>query len=66
MKFEFSDKNQQYQYFFEVNDIRDLKHVILSVKYQGAKFPDAVQSKVEFFMNTDEWKRFVEQINMIK
>ena len=66
MKYEISDKFQQYQYFLEVNDIRELKHVELSIKYQGAKFPDAIQSKVEFFLNPEEWKRFAEIITSIR
>lgn len=65
MKYEISDQYQQYQYHLEVSDIRELKHVVLSIKYQGAKFPDAVQSKVEFFLNQDEWKRFVNTVNNI-
>lgn len=60
MKFEFSDKNQQYQYFLDVNQVKDLKHMKLSMKYQGAKFPDAIQSQVEFFLNESEWERFKE------
>ena len=66
MKYEISDQHQQYQYFLEVEDIRELKHVKLLTKYQGAKFPDAIQSKVEFFLNQDEWKRLVEAITSVK
>lgn len=66
MKYEFSDQHQQYQYFLEVNDVLETKHVVLSVKYQGAKFPDAVQSKVEFFLNPSEWKRLVDTLNTIE
>jgi hypothetical protein len=63
---EISDQHQQYQYFLEVNDIRELKHVKITTKYQGAKFPDAIQSKVEFFLNQDEWKRLVEAVTSVK
>jgi hypothetical protein len=66
MRFEISDQYQQYQYFLEVDDIRELKHVKLFTKYQGAKFPDAIQTKVEFFLNQDEWKRLVDSVNSIK
>jgi hypothetical protein len=66
MRFEISDQYQQYQYFLEVDDIRELKHVKVFTKYQGAKFPDAIQTKVEFFLNQDEWKRLVETVNSIK
>jgi hypothetical protein len=66
MIYEISDHYQQYQYFLEVNDIRELKHVKIMTKYQGAKFPDAIQSKVEFFLNQDEWKRLVEAVTSIK
>ena len=67
MKYEISDQYQQYQYFLEVNDIEPkLKHVTLSIKYQGAKFPDAIQSKVEFFMNPGEWNRLVDTLASIK
>lgn len=65
MKFEFSDAHQQYQYFLEVENIRELKGVKLSIKYQGAKFPDAIQSKVEFFLNSSEWERFKKIIGEI-
>jgi len=67
MKYEISDQYQQYQYFLEVNDIEPkLKHVTLAIKYQGAKFPDAIQSKVEFFLNPGEWNRLVETLTSIK
>ena len=66
MKYEISDQYQQYQYFLEVNDIRELKHVKVTTKYQGAKFPDAIQSKVEFFLNPGEWNRLVETLTSIK
>jgi hypothetical protein len=66
MKYEISDQNQQYQYFLDVGDVRELKHVSLSIKYQGAKFPDAIQSKIEFFLNPDEWKRLVDTLTSIK
>lgn len=58
MRHLFSDQNQQHQYFIEFNKIGDLFHVILSIKYQGAKFPDAIQSKVEFYLNENELRRF--------
>jgi hypothetical protein len=66
MKYEISDQYQQYQYFLDVEDIRELKHVTLSIKYQGAKFPDAIQSKVEFFLNPGEWNRLVDTLASIK
>jgi hypothetical protein len=66
MRYEISDQHQQYQYFLDVEDIRELKHVTLSIKYQGAKFPDAIQSKVEFFLNPGEWNRLVETLTNIK
>jgi len=66
MRYEISDKYQQYQYFLDVENVLELKHVKLSVKYQGAKFPDAIQSRVEFFLNEDEWKRLVETLTNIK
>lgn len=65
MKHEFSDYYQQYQYFLEVEPIRELKRLALSLKYQGAKFPDGVQSKTEIFLNTAEWQRLKEIINSI-
>jgi hypothetical protein len=66
MRYEISDQYQQYQYFLDVEDIRDLKHVTLSIKYQGAKYPDAIQSRVEFFLNPGEWKRLVDTLASIK
>jgi hypothetical protein len=66
MRYEISDQHQQYQYFLDVEDIRELKHVTLSIKYQGAKFPDAIQSKVEFFLNPGEWNRLVDTLTSLK
>ena len=66
MRHVISDQYQQYEYFLDIEDIRELKRVKLSVKYQGAKFPDAIQSQVEFFLNPDEWNRLVETLNTIK
>lgn len=66
MKFEFSEPHQQYQYFLEVTDIRELKHVKLSIKYQGAKFPDAIQSQSEFFLNAKEWQNLKDSINSLE
>ena len=65
MKHEFSDNYQQYQYFLEVEPIRELKRLALSLKYQGAKFPDGVQSKTEIFLNAAEWQRLKDIINSI-
>jgi hypothetical protein len=56
MIYEISEPYQQYQYFVEVDDIRELKHVKITTKYQGAKFPDAIQTKVEFFLSKKEWE----------
>lgn len=53
-----SDEYQQYQYFVSVDDIRELKHVKIETKYQGAKFPDALRTQVEFFLNPAEYQRF--------
>ena len=58
-----SDQYQQYQYFISVEDIRELKHIRIETKFQGAKFPDAVQSKVEFFLNPGEYERLKEFLN---
>ena len=66
MRYEISDQHQQYQYFLDVSDIRELKRVELSIKYQGAKFPDAIQSKVEFFLNPGEWNRLVDTLTNLK
>ena len=66
MRYEISDQYQQYQYFLDVENTLELKHVKLSVKYQGAKFPDDIQSRVEFFLNPAEWKRLVETLTNIK
>ncbi len=66
MRHVISDQYQQYEYFLDIEDVRELKHVKLSVRYQGAKFPDSIQSRVEFFLNTDEWKRLVDTLSAIK
>jgi hypothetical protein len=66
MRHVISDQYQQYEYFLDIEDIRELKYVKLSVKYQGAKFPDVIQSQVEFFLNPDEWKRLVDTLTSIK
>ena len=65
MKYTFSDEYQQYQYFLDVEQIRDLKRVAVSLKYQGAKFPDGVQSRTEIFLNATEWQRFKDLVNSI-
>lgn len=56
MRHEISEPYQQYQYFVEVNDIRELKHIKFTTKFQGAKFPDAIQTKLEFFLSEKEWE----------
>ena len=66
MRYEFSDEYQQYQYFLDVEQIRELKRVAVSLKYQGAKFPDGIQSRTEIFMNDTEWQRFKKIINTIE
>jgi len=58
-----SDEYQQYQYFVSVDDVRELKHIKIETKFQGAKFPDAVQAKVEFFLNAQEYERFKAVLN---
>ena len=58
-----SDEYQQYQYFVSVDDVRDLKHIKIETKFQGAKFPDAIQSKVEFFLNAAEYQRIKDVFN---
>lgn len=58
-----SDQYQQYQYFISIDDVRELKHIRIETKFQGAKFPDAVQSKVEFFLNPGEYERLKEFLN---
>lgn len=65
MIFDISDKYQQYSYQLEVNDVRELKHVKLTTKYQGAKFPDAIQTKVELFLHPSEWLRLKAAINSV-
>ena len=56
MIYEISEPHQQYRYFIEISDVRELKHVKFTTSYQGAKFPDAVQSKVELFLSEKEWE----------
>jgi len=56
-KYIISDQYQQYQYFISIDNVGDLKHIKIETKFQGAKFPDAVQSKVEFFLNRYEYDR---------
>ena len=58
-----SDENQQYQYYVSVDKVGDLKHIKIETKFQGAKFPDAVQAKVEFFLNRFEYERFKDALN---
>jgi hypothetical protein len=56
MRYEISEPYQQYQYFIEVNDVRNLKHIKFTTAFQGAKFPDASQTKLEFFLTEIEWE----------
>lgn len=58
MRYEISEPYQQYQYFIEIDNIREMKHIKIATKFQGAKFPDAIQSKVEFFLSEKEWENF--------
>lgn len=58
-----SDDYQQYQYFVTVDEVREYKHVKIETKYQGAKFPDAIQTKIEFFLNAQEYERFKAVLN---
>lgn len=60
-----SDEFQQYKYVLEVTDVRDYKFVKLSTQYQGVKFPDAVQSRVEMFLNAGEWQNFKDAVNKL-
>lgn len=62
-RFIISDEYQQYQYILSLEDIRELKHIKIETKFQGAKFPDAVQAKVEFFLNANEYQRFKDALN---
>lgn len=65
IRFEFSEPFQQYRYFVTTKDIGDLKHFILELEYHGAKHPDALRSRSEFFMNKNEWKNFKDIINAV-
>jgi len=58
-----SDQYQQYQYYVSVDNVGDLKHIKIETKFQGAKFPDAIQSKVEFFLNAAEYQRIKDVFN---
>ena len=60
-----SEEFQQYKYVLEVTDVREYKFVKLSTQYQGAKFPDALQSKVEMFLNAQEWQNFKDAVNKV-
>lgn len=63
MKQMISDEYQQYQYLVTVEDHGHFKMLKVETKYQGAKFPDAVQSKVEMFLNKNEYERLKEVLN---
>ena len=65
IRFEFSEPFQQYRYFITMKDIGDLKHVILELEHQGAKHPDALRTRSEFFMNKFEWQSFKDIINAV-
>jgi len=58
-----SDEYQQYQYYVSVDKVREYRHVKIETKYQGAKHPDAIQAKVEFFLNDAEFQRFKDALN---
>lgn len=61
----FSDQDTQYKYLLEVDNFHELKKFTVGLKYEGAKFPDDMQSRTEIFLNDDEWKRFKKIINSI-
>lgn len=63
MKHMISDEHQQYQYIVTVEEHSHFKLLKFETKYQGAKFPDAVQSKVEMFLNKNEYERLKEVLN---
>ena len=63
MKQIISDEEQEYQYFVTVKDIGQFKMFKVETKYFGAKFPDEVQTKLEIFLNENEYKRLKEILN---
>jgi hypothetical protein len=63
MKQMISDEHLQYQYIVTVEDHGPFKHLKVETRFQGAKFPDAVQSKVEMFLNAQEFQRFKDALN---
>ena len=65
IRFEFSDEYQQYRYFVTLKDLGALTHMLLAVEYHGPKFPAAIRSKTEMFMNKSEWKNFKDIINAV-
>ena len=65
MIFNISDEFQQYKYVLEVKDVGEFKHVKVYTQYQGAKFPDAIQSKVEMFLNAGEWQNLKDAVNKV-
>ena len=65
MNFVISDEFQQYKYVLDVTEVREFKRVKVYTQYQGAKFPDAIQSKVDLFLNAQEWQKFKDAVNKV-
>jgi hypothetical protein len=58
-----SDEQQEYQYFVTVQNVGQFKMFRVETKYLGAKFPDAVQTKLEIFLNENEYQKLKEILN---
>jgi hypothetical protein len=58
-----SDEQQEYQYFVTVQNVGQLKMFRVETKYLGAKFPDEVQTKLEIFLNKNEYQKLKDILN---
>jgi hypothetical protein len=58
-----SRDNAIYKYFLNVQDVRGMKHVVFLTNFSGAKDPDGLHKKFEFFLEKDEFEKFRKILN---
>lgn len=63
MKCLISNEKNSYKYFIEINDVKDQKHVAFYTNFSGAKDPDGMYKKLEFFLEKEEFERFKNILN---
>lgn len=52
-----------YKYYIEISDVRNQKHIKFLTNFSGAKDPDGLHKKLEFFLEKEEFERFKTILN---